>query len=207
MPTLLLLLQKAKAQTCAVVLQYLPGPMATQALESLPVEHRREIVGLMSRVTQLDREQVRAVEESLRERIRYLMGGEHKLAELLDCAPESLREEILAGLLERDPELGARLKSRLVLLEDLAVLAEPDLKALVRRVPLRSLAIVLRSADALRERILPKLRSGIGEWLGQEIELTQPPSKELSESERRRVLGALRQLVKEGRVTLHREGA
>ncbi|MFA6030621.1 MAG: FliG C-terminal domain-containing protein [Elusimicrobiota bacterium] len=205
LPTLILLLQKAKAQTCAVVVHYLPGALAAQVLEALSPERRREVVALMCRVTQLDREQVRVVEESLRARIHYLMGGEHKLAELLDHAPEALREEMLGTLRERDPELGARLKRRIVLLEDLGALEEADLKALVRRIPLRSLAIVLRSAEDLKARILPKLRSGIGEWLTQEIELTQVPPKELAEAERRRVLVALRALVREGRVTLRRE--
>ena len=205
MPMLCLLLQKAKPLSVSAVLHYLPPSMASQALRSLDSGKRIEVVRLMSKVTQLDRGQVQALEESLRSRVNYLMGGEHKLAELIDHAPASLQEELLGALKSHDPELGDRLKKRVVLLEDLALLGETELKALFRRVPLRSLAVVLKSDPELKDKIMSKVGHGAGEWLAQEIELTRESPGELVESEQRRVLAALSQLVREGSVVLRRD--
>ncbi|MEK7746899.1 MAG: FliG C-terminal domain-containing protein [Elusimicrobiota bacterium] len=207
LPMLCLLLQKAKPLSVSAVLHYLPPSMASQALRSLDAGKRIEVVRLMSKVTQLDRSQVQALEESLRSRVNYLMGGEHKLAELIDHAPASLQEELLGALKSHDPELGERLKKRVVLLEDLALLGETELKALFRRVPLRSLAVVLKSDPELKDKLMSKVGHGAGEWLAQEIELTRESPGELVESEQRRVLAALSQLVREGSVVLRRDEA
>ncbi|HAH06973.1 MAG TPA: hypothetical protein DCM05_10695 [Elusimicrobia bacterium] len=205
MPALILLLQKARPLTAAVVIHYLPPNMASEALQALAPDIRKKIVTFMSRVTQLDQSQVKSVEDSIRSRINYLMGGEHKLAELLGHAPASLQSELLLALGEQSPDLGERLRRRIVLVEDLGLLSEAELKILMRRVPLRSLAVVLKRHPEVKDAMLPKVTSGVGEWLSQEVELTGQMPAEAADNEQRRVLDALGQLVREGRINLHKE--
>jgi flagellar motor switch protein FliG len=207
LPALLLLLQKARPITAAVVVHYLPPNLAAEALSNLSAEVRRKVVTLMSRVTQLNSAQVRAVEESIRSRINYLMGGEHKLAQLLSSSPAGLQKELLGALTEHDPSLGDRLRRRLVLMEDLALLDPAGLKALLRRVPLKSMAAVLKSDPALKAALLPKAGGGVGEWLSQEIDLAGDLTAEALAAEQKRVLASLGVLVREGRVILKREEA
>jgi flagellar motor switch protein FliG len=204
-PALNLLLQKARPLTAAVVIHYLPPNLASEALQALAPDIRRKIVTFMSKVTQLDQSQVKAVEDSIRSRINYLMGGEHKLAELLGHAPAGLQRELLQALGEQNPTLGERLRRRIVLVEDLGLLNEAELKILMRRVPLRSLAVVLKSHPEVKDAMLPKVTTGVGEWLSQEIDLTGLMPTEAVETEQRRVLEALSQLVREGRINLHKE--
>ncbi|MBI5242722.1 MAG: hypothetical protein HY922_03430 [Elusimicrobia bacterium] len=207
MPALILLLQKARPLTAAVVIHYLPPNLASEALKTLAPEIRRKIVTFMSRVTQLDQSQVKAVEESIRSRINYLMGGEHKLAEILEHSSGDLQRELLEALASHDRTLGERLRRRLVLIEDLGLLSEAELKHLMRRVPLKSLAAVLKHHPEVKDCILPKVTSGVGEWLTQEIELTGQLPAEAVETEQRRVLGALSHLVREGRIDLHKDAS
>jgi flagellar motor switch protein FliG len=170
----------------------------------LPAEVRRDVAKAMSRVVQLEEENVRQIEDSLRARIDYLMGGEDKLAEILDEAPPALQDEMLAAVRGEEPDAAARLGRRIVRLDDLAYLDADGLKTLSRRVPIRSLASVLRSSEDLKGRVLPKLTAGLGAWLAQEIELATALSGERLAVEQKRVLAVLAQLVREGAVRVER---
>ncbi len=197
-PMLKFLLRRAPARTAAVIVHYLPAKLAVDVLGELPAETRLEVAKSMSKVVQLDEENVRQIEDSLRARIDYLMGGEDKLAEIMDQAPPALQEEMLAAVRGEDAQLGMRLGRRLVRLEDISWLDANDLKTLSRRVPIRSLAAVLRASEEIKGRVLPKLTSGLGSWLTQEIELAGTMSGDRLAAEQKRVLATFTQLVREG---------
>lgn len=168
---------------------------------------RREVVALMSKVTLLDETSVRAVEADLRKKIDYMLGGEDKLVELLGSLPAPLQQDLLQGLDGRDPVLARRLRDRIVFIDDLGSLEPAEIKALSRRVSIRTLARVLKASPALTSRILPKLAHGMREWLAEEIRLYTDASPEQVELERRRVLDAFMQLVREGKAALRKQGA
>ncbi|MBI3300212.1 MAG: hypothetical protein HYZ75_18750 [Elusimicrobia bacterium] len=203
-PMLKFLLRRAPARTAAVIVHYLPARVAVDVLGELPAETRREVAKAMSKVVQLDEENVRQIEDSLRARIDYLMGGEDKLAEILDQAPPALQEEMLAAVRGEEPDVAIRLGRRIVRLEDVAALDANDLKTLSRRVPIRSLASVFSNSPEMKAQILPKLGAGLGAWLTQEIELAGVMSGDRLQTEQRKVLAVLTQLVREGAVKLHR---
>lgn len=203
-PMLKFLLRRAPAKTAAVIVHYLPSRLAVEVLGELPADTRRDVAKAMSRVVQLEEENVRQIEDSLRSRIDYLMGGEDRLAEILDQAPPTLQEEMLAAVRGEEPEAAERLGRRIVRLDDLAFLDAEGLKTLSRRIPIRSLATVLRSSEELKDRVLPKLTSGLGAWLSQEIELASVLGGDRLAVEQKKVLAVLAQLVREGAVKLER---
>jgi flagellar motor switch protein FliG len=205
LPMLKYLLRRAQPRTAAIVVHYLPAPMAAEVLATLEESARKEIVQNMSAIVQLDPENVDAIEDSLRDRLDYLMGGEDKLAEILDEVPVQLQQELLDAVRAKDAPLGNRLGRRIVTLEDIALLDANGLKTLSRRVPIRSLAAVLRASDSIRSRILPKLTSGLGQWLTQEIELSSDLQGDRLAEEQRKVLAALSALVREGTLELNRD--
>lgn len=206
-PMLKFLLQRAPGKTAAVIVHYLPAKLAVSVLGDLPPDTRREVAKAMSKVVQLEEDNVRSIEDSLRARIDYLMGGEDKLAEILDEAPPNLQEEMLAAVRDEEPDAALRLGRRIVRLDDLAFLDGDGLKTLSRRVPIRSLATVLRSSEDLKAKVLPKLTAGLGAWLAQEIELATAMTGERLAAEQKRVLSVLAQLVREGAVKVDREAA
>lgn len=203
-PMLKFLLRKAPGKTAAVIVHYLPAALATEVLSALPAETRQDVARAMSKVVQLEEDNVRQIEDSLRARIDYLMGGEDKLAEILDQASPALQEEMLAAVRGTEPEVAGRLGRRIVRLDDIAWLDSNDIKTLSRRIPIRSLAAVLRADPELKGRVMPKLTAGLGAWLGQEIELAAELAGDRLAAEQKRVLSTLAQLVKEGAVRVQR---
>ncbi|MBI4422800.1 MAG: hypothetical protein HY554_03685 [Elusimicrobia bacterium] len=192
------------ATSAAIVLNYLPAGLAARFLDLLPSAVRQETAGLMSQTRLLNKHQVAAVEEGLRERLQYLMGGESRLAEILDGATVTTQRELIEALRERDPETAERVTRRIVMLEDLASLGESEFRTLSRAVTVRSLATVLASSPDLREQVLPRLTGGVAEWLVQEVELCGALSSETIELEQRRVLTALSQAVRDGKIVLRK---
>jgi flagellar motor switch protein FliG len=189
----------------AIVIQYLPPALASRALSSLTALKRERVLGFMSVPALLSHGDVKRLEDSVLAKIDYIMGGEEKLAAILDQASISMQAEILSAVRKRDPELGRRLDRRVVVLEDIAQLDENALSALSRRATVRSLAAVLKYSSRLRDRVLPKLKGGLGEWLTQETALIGDLSEQAKEAEMQRVLQALVKLVREGKIALRKD--
>jgi hypothetical protein len=204
-PMLAHMMKRMTPRTCAVITHYLPAQLAAQIIVGLKPEKRKDVVRQMSRVTQLQEAEVRAIEANVKRKIDFLMGGEEKLASILEEVPAGLQEEMLSTLTDRDPDLGRRLSRRIVTLDDIGSLSGDDIKRLAEHVQLKSIAAVLRGSEDLQHRLIPRLTEGMGQWLSQEIELAQnlPPS--VLASEQRTVLSALSSLVHSGSIIIARE--
>jgi hypothetical protein len=74
-------------------------------------------------------------------------------------------------------------------------------------VPLKSMAAALKSSPQLAEHVLGRLKTGLGEWLKQEIDLAGDLPERAQELEVRRVVMALSGLLREGRVALRKDAA
>ncbi|MFI5345785.1 MAG: FliG C-terminal domain-containing protein [Elusimicrobiota bacterium] len=205
LPKLIHLLRGSTEEVAATVVQYLPPDVAGKVLAALEPDARRQVVSLLSRVNELVESQVRPLEESVRQRIDYMIGGEDKLVELLETLPADIQSDLLLTLRGDDPEIAENVSRRIVFIEDIAALEPAEIKLLSRRVPAKLLAVLLKSSAVLRLNVLPKLATGTREWLTQEIELSSDPTPEALEAARQPVLAALAQLVREGRIVLRKK--
>ena len=205
LPKLVYILRRTNASETATIIQYLPSDLASKALADLEPVARRSVIGALAKVTQLDADLVKPLEETLRKRLDFLIGGEDKLVELLDSLPLPIQSDLLEALRADNPGTAEAVSRRLVFIEDLALLEPAEIKLLSRRVPAKVLAVLLKATPSLRDELLPKLAGGTREWLTQEIDFSQDPSPEVLESARRLVLAAVSQLVREGRISLRKK--
>lgn len=204
-PTLVTLLENQSPQMAAIILHFLPPAFASRALTAMPEQRRQEVVAMMATPMLLDMTHVQALEATIRASIDCLIGGEEKVADILTESPRRLQTELLGALKAVDGTMGERVASRLILLEDIAKLDDAGLTTLSRAVPLKSMAAALKSSPALAEHVLGRLKTGLGEWLKQEIDLAGDLPERAQEMEARRVVMALTALVREGRVALRKE--
>ena len=205
LPTLGILLAEQTDEDAAIVIQYLPAALASRALAGMTAYKRERILEYMSSPALLNQEDVRKLEDVILSKIDYILGGEEKLVSILDQASISMQTEILSAVRKRDPDLGRRLDRRVVVLDDVGLLDENALTTLSRVVSVRSLAVVLKFSSRVREKVLPKLKGGLGEWLSQETSLIGEMSDQMKEAEMQRVLQALVKLVREGKVSLRKD--
>ena len=203
-PTLVTLLENQSAQMTAVIVHFLPPAFASRALDSMPEARRKEIVALMATPMLLDMTHVQAVESTIRASIDCLIGGEDKIADILTESPVRLQNELLAALRAADEALGERLARRLIVLDDVSRLDDSGLTTLSRSVPLKSMAAALKTSPQLAAHVLGRLKTGLGEWLKQEIDLAGDLPERARDAEVRRVVTALAALVRDGRVALRK---
>jgi flagellar motor switch protein FliG len=204
LPALDLLLLEQSDVTAAIIIQYLPPSFAARTLSALAPSRRETILGYMSKPALINQGDVSNIENMILSKIDYIMGGEEKLVLMLDQASTTMQADILETVRRRDPELGRRLELRVVMLEDIGLLDEGGLTALSRHATVRGMAVVLKSLPHLRDKVLPKLKSGLGEWLTQETSLLGDLPDQIKEAEMRLVLQALTRLVREGKITLRK---
>lgn len=205
LPTLNMLLAQQPVPTVAAIVNFLSPGLASAALSAMDLGRRDEVVAKMAAPTLLAPAEVAALEESIRSKIDCMIGGEEKLAEILDQSPIELQTELLETVRASDEELWERLQRRVVTLADLGALDEAGIATLSRSVPLKSMAIALKSSPALARSVTAKLKTGLGQWLKQEIDLTRTVSEDVRQAETRRVVKALSQLVREGRLVLRKD--
>lgn len=206
-PTLVTLLENQSSQMAAIILHFLPPAFASRALTAMPESRRQEVVTLMATPMLLDMTHVQALEATIRASIDCLIGGEEKVADILNESPRRLQHELLASLKAADGGVGERISRRLIVLEDIERLDDAGLTLLSRAVPLKSMAAALKSSPGLAEHVLGRLKTGLGEWLKQEIDLAETLPERAQELEARRVVMALTGLVREGRVSLRKDAS
>jgi hypothetical protein len=199
------LLQREKPEQVALVVNYLPPALANDVMASLEPLQQSQVLSFLTRVADMEPETVRAVEEKIRERVSFVVGGEEKLQTLLDEADPATQKSMLAALAQKDPALADRLRQKLFTLEDLGALDAPALTAIVRRINTRALAGVLHGVSpAVQEKILSSLPPGSANILREEISLARPLPPQRLAQEQKRILRHIRRLQEEGVIQLKR---
>jgi flagellar motor switch protein FliG len=204
-PALELLLREQNELNSAIIIHYLPPVMASRLLSAMPAVKSETVLGHMSRAALMDQNEVRKLEEVISAKIDFIMGGEEKLASIIESSSITMQAAILRSVRQRNPELARKLEKRVVSMDDIGRLDEAGLTALSRLASVRGMAIVLKFVPGLREKVLPRLTSGLGDWLAQETALIGDLTAMVKETEMQKVLSALSKLVREGKVAVRND--
>ncbi len=200
-----LLLMEQSEKASAIIIQYLPPALVSKAMASMTEIKREQVIACMSQTALLDTAEVKRLEEVIRARIDYMMGGEEKLVAIIEQASIAMQTSIMANVRRSDPDLGRRLERRIIVLDDMGLLDEAGLAILSRQASVRSMAVVLRFVPSLRAKVLPKFKTGLGEWLSQETTMIGELPENIKDQEMRVVLQALVKLVREGKIVIKKD--
>lgn len=199
-PELAFLLSKNPAGDIAIVANYLRPDLSVMLLESFPPEIQAEVVLKLKDTAEADPEQVKALEESVKERLDYVVGGDDKLASVLNLAEGEVRDKVLQKLEEEDPQASARLRPKLKTFESMLRSMKPHaLQALFRQLDATVLARVLKSSSAdIQTRVLESLSEGAAELLREEMELSRPLSAVRLKKEKHSIAATVLRLASAG---------
>ncbi|WP_172839090.1 flagellar motor switch protein FliG [Thermanaeromonas toyohensis] len=201
-----------RAQIAAAVLAYLPPEQAARVLEGLPEEKRPEVIYRMATLRRLNAPILAALERYL-ERQVFLPGGEQvsgspeAAARVLGRTGQSLQEDVLRWINERDPGMAEEIRRNMFVFEDLLAVSDRDLQRVLRHVDIyRDLPLALKGAPAsMREKFLRCLSSDAAAVVRDAMEAGPVPKQQVEEA-RRRIIEAARKLEAEGKITLARRG-
>lgn len=198
------ILRPGPVEHITIVLSYASETVAAALVEALYPKSIEALAGL-PKMTLMPEASIRDLEAALFSALDYVVGGEEKTIGIIEHLPENMQEEASLSFSAQSPEFAARLTGAIVRFGDLRQLEPAQAQMLVRRVPMRNLALALKNSD-LAQIFLKKLSEGMQERFLQELDLTRNPAPEVQRTERARVAQELKKLVREGFIALTKSG-
>jgi hypothetical protein len=198
-PDLAFLLKESAASDVAIVVNYLESKAAAKLLSGFSDQRQVEIALCLSR-EEIDPERTRMLEETIKNRLDYVIGGERRLVSLLDMADEEVRDRVLKQVAQKDSAAANRIKGQM-----------KDLETLLRELPQSGMPVVYRNVDTtlfaqvlktlpddIRSRATASLSAGAAERLQQEMDLSRPLSAARLKKEKQEITLAIRRMLTEG---------
>ena len=200
MSNLVFLMGTRPTQDLTVILNYAPKDVSAKLVEAL-YPRSMEALAALPKVTLMPEKNIRALEAEIMSALDYVVGGEDKTLGIMENLDETVQAKAMEDFTRFNPAFSAKAKSSIVRLSDIARLEPAHAQVLTRRLPMRVIAAALKGSP-YAEGFVVKLSAGMQERLRQELELTRALPAEAYKTERAKVTEALRQLIKEGFVSL-----
>jgi len=200
-PGLAFLLKDKTPQDIAIVVNYLDPAIAMRLLDLFPRDKQIEVALVLGK-EEISMEKVTALDELVKTKLSYVVGGENKLITLLDMTSEDVRDRVVKMFETKDAQTAARLKQRIKSLETIIrELPTQGIQTLFRHMDAALFAQILKSSpDDVQQKVITSLSAGAAERLKQEMELSRPLSATRLKRERQNLMVLVRRLITEGLV-------
>ncbi len=206
---LILLLRKEHPQTIALVLSYLQASQASAVISELSSQMQTEVARRLAEIGRVSPEVLQEVETVLQNRLYSLMDGEgieesdgkEALVEILSQSDRSTEEKIITGLTKKSPNLASDIKNKLCDFEDLGLIDDNSLQAVLRLTDIRDLVMALKGANkTLCERIYSCMTPEVSKALRDDVEALGAVPWDDIKTAQQQVRNILRGLVTLGKV-------
>jgi flagellar motor switch protein FliG len=172
------LIKDEHPQTIAIILVHLDSAVASDILSNLPDEIKSDVAVRIAKLDKVNSGVVteinNAFEEILKNKdtnVTQLTGGVGRVAEILNLTDEYSSELVLSEIEESDNELADKIKQKMFVFEDLALVDDRGFQKLLRKVETAELAVALKAAsDEVKDKVFGNMSARAGEMLREEIE-------------------------------------
>jgi len=198
--SLAFIMKTRSTEDLTILLSYAPGDFASRLAEAL-YPRSAEALAALPKITLMTEARIRALETEILSSLDYVVGGEDKTLSIISGLDEAVQEKALAAFTKADPAMARKLNSSIVRLSSIQEIEPTQAQALARRLPMRVLAAALKGSPYANS-FLSKLAGGMQERFKQELDLTRDLPAEAYKTERARLIETMRQMIKEGFMTL-----
>ena len=158
---LLTFIQDEHPQTIALITCHLPHHKAAEILVGLPMQKQIEVIKRIANMEQTNPEVIREVERGLESRLASMLtqsmekaGGVPTVSEILNLADRATEKSILEGLEAEDPDLVEEIRRLMFVFEDVMLVDDKGIQAVLREVDNDELALALKTAsEDLQQKI------------------------------------------------------
>ena len=204
------MLRQEHPQIVAAVLVHLDSDQAAAVLKTFPERQRNEV---LVRIATLDGIQPSALKDLSEVMGRMVSGGEvarmaplggvKTAAEMINLLGTSIETAALDYIREADNDLAQRIMDNLFTFDDLMLVDDRGIQALLKEVQSESLVIALKGAKPeLRDRILKNMSTRAAETLKEELDGRGPVRVAEVEAEQKELLKIVRRLAEEGQLVI-----
>jgi len=212
---LLTFIQDEHPQTIALIVSHLPYHKSAEILSGLPSQKQIEVVKRIANMEQTNPEVIREVEKGLETRLSNMLtqrlektGGVDTVAEVLNLVDRSTEKGILEGLETDDPDLVESIRRLMFVFEDILLVNDKGIQAVLKEVDNDELALALKTAsDELKEKIFKNMSERAMELIKEDMEFMGPVRVSDVESAQQRVVDVVRRLEEAGEIIIAGRGA
>ncbi|MHB9155659.1 MAG: FliG C-terminal domain-containing protein [Endomicrobiales bacterium] len=197
------LIRKEPAQTIALVVSYLKSEYVREVLNALSPELQARVALEMATIRSMTEEQVRQVDEYIKEKIEFLIGGLFHLLEVLDTVDKVTQVNILDYLKNENPDLYEKVRKHIIMFEDIPNFPDQAMQTIIRELKTPDLARALRNSPPdILNKFYSNMSANAVAILKEEMEYGRPLTADEVEDERRNILNLIKQMEKDGKIVI-----
>jgi len=157
---------------------------------------------------------IREVEEGLESRLAGMVnerfertGGVKAVAEILNLAGRAAEKAILDGLTDENPELVEDIRRLMFVFEDVLMVDDRGIQAVLKEIENNELAMALRTAsEELKEKIFKNMSERAAALIKEEMEFMGPVRVSDVEAAQQRIVDVVRRLEDAGELIIQGKG-
>jgi len=201
-------------QTVAVILAHLPSQKGAEVLAGLPAKKQIEVVRRVANMEQTSPDIIKAVEQGLERRFAGVVsqkfekaGGIDSVAEILNLTDRGTEKGVLENLEEEDPDLAEQIRRLMFVFEDIMLVNDKGIQAVLKEVDNQELAMALKGAsEELKEKVFRNMSERAATLINEEMEFMGPVRISDVEASQQKVVDAVRRLEEAGEVIIQGRG-
>lgn len=211
---LLTFIQDEHPQTIALILCHLAHHKAAEILVGLPMQKQVEVVKRIANMEQTNPEVIREVEKGLESRLAAMLsqsmekaGGVSTVSEVLNLADRSTEKAILEGLEAEDPDLVEEIRRLMFVFEDIILVDDKGIQAVLREVDNDELGLALKTASTdLQDKIFNNMSERAATLIKEDMEYMGPVRVTDVENAQQRIVDIVRRLEEAGEIIIAGRG-
>jgi flagellar motor switch protein FliG len=211
---LLTFMQDEHPQTIALILAHLPSTKGSEILAGLPPAKQLEVVTRVANMEQTNPEVIREVEKGLEQRLSGIVsqqfqkvGGVQAVAEMLNLADRATEKGILELLEQDDPDLVEQIRRLMFVFEDILLVNDKGIQALLKEVDNAELALALKTASPeMKQKIFANMSERAAQLIKEDMEYMGPVRVSDVESAQQRIVDIVRRLEDAGEIMIAGRG-
>ncbi len=191
----------------ALVISYLSAEHSFKVMEALPADLQAKVALETAMYRQTSLEQVQTIDEDIKQKIDFVVGGLEKLVVILESSDRMSRDNILEYLKNEKPGVYERVRERILLFDDIVNFPKVAMQVVVRELKTEQLGKALRGASPeLQAKFYENMSQGAVTLLKEEMEYGRPVTDDQIEEERRKIIDMVKVMETEGKISFRQKG-
>lgn len=211
---LLTFIQDEHPQTIALIVSHMPHHKASEIMGGLPTPKQIEVVKRVANMEQTNPEVITEVEKGLEARLANMLnqsfekiGGVDTVAEMLNLVDRTTEKSIMEGLEAEDPDLVEEIRRLMFVFEDINMVNDKGIQAVLKEVDNEELAMALKTAsDELKEKVFANMSERAARLIQEDMQYMGPVRVSDVEQAQQRIVDVVRRLEDAGEIIIQGRG-
>ena len=207
-------IQDEHPQTIALILAHMQAQRSAEILMGLSQQKQVEVIKRIASMEQTNPEVIREVEAGLENRLSDIVsqtfdkaGGVDSAAEILNLADRSTEKGILESLETDDPDLVEQIRRLMFIFEDIMLVNDKGVQAVLKEVDNDELALALKTAsDELKNKIFANMSERASQLIKEDMEYMGPVRLSDVEGAQQKIVDIVRRLEDAGEIIIQGRG-